>query len=155
MEKSFTHTTRRGAKALIVASFFLFFSGSHFSAAGETTKFCEDCMSDIETLLQTAIDHPDLQPYYHVQDLPERAPMTLVIGSVQGVEPRLNKFGQPVTVQVERSDAPSEMILETMNIGDTSASLELLYPAEGVRATFDFTKDAGVWNVTSSQVAEK
>lgn len=108
-----------------------------------------------KTLVQEVLDLPELQQYYHTDQLPERRPLRLVCTDTACKETPLEKFGEPVEVlsQIPDGNQPYLAITQIEHNG-TSAHIEFTYPPEGVAGTVVLKMKDEAWQVTESDVFE-
>ena len=110
---------------------------------------------DIRQLAQLAIDLPALEKYYH-PEVAGRKPLCVVQTQVVGDKPGLTKFGQPVRY-VTAEDAGGSACVEfsRIDVSGDSATVELVYKVEGIRATAQYRKSGDTWRLESHKLAEK
>ena len=106
-------------------------------------------------ILQAAIDAPQLDPYWHVAERAERAPLVLVRFPTLKGEPTLTKFGKPVEY-ASHAEAASRPHLEVQEIAirPDQATVVLGYPVEGVVARVFLVRETGAWVVAKAEVVE-
>lgn len=101
-----------------------------------------DAMTDptLTAMIQTLVDHPELDRYFHADTVVDRTPLVIVIEgrSTADVGP-IEKFGAPALVRdVAPADRPALHVSVTPDDGG-AAALDFAYPPEGIagRAAFD------------------
>ena len=118
-------------------------------------------------MVQLVLDAPQLAPYWHVDERPERAPLELEISadlvtfaaSHGRALPRLVKFDQPVILRntpPAPGDRPWEQRFRVrLEMAADVATVELHYPVEGLHGKAKLVKTSGVWRVEQLTVAEQ
>ena len=110
-------------------------------------------MDTQKIILQIVIDLPELEQYYHL-DVPGRKPLAILKNGVVSTD-GLNKFGEPV-VYIEKPDEGRAYLEFTKrDVGENTADVEFLYPAEGVRGTVNLRLANGKWEVVDKSIAER
>ena len=108
-------------------------------------------------LIQTILDIPELQQYYHVDVLPERSPLVLVLPAGAGPVTGLEKFGKPVVVAdapPTDPEAPFFHITEIARHGETTR-VAFTYAVEGVLGHALLMPEDGGWTTLETWVAER
>lgn len=109
--------------------------------------------SDRDQVAQLVLDLDDLQPYYHVKDVPGRRPLVIRRTEPVNDRPSLTKFGEPVRYEDEPGDAPFFEFVKIALDGDT-ADVEFRYPVEGLVGEAHLKKVGGTWKVESHTLTE-
>lgn len=106
-------------------------------------------------VLQAAIDAPQLEPYWHVAERPERSPLVLARTPMLEGEPKLVKFGKAVeyATRDKLGDKP-HIEVQSLSIKPDRATVVLAYTAEGIVARVDLVREVGAWVVAEAQVVE-
>ncbi len=110
----------------------------------------------LAALLQAAIDAKELEPYWHVAQAPERAPLVMRRSGPLMSEPKLHKFGQPVVyvAEAELGGRP-HMSLSSLIMSKDRAQVGLKYDVEGVVAEIHLVREGGAWVVAKARVVER
>ena len=113
--------------------------------------------ADRQLILQHVIDDKALQPYYHVDVLPERAPLVVVSNQfVQNI--RLQKFNQDVQfverAEIERSNRPY-IEISKLNRQDNGIVVVYSYPVEGIHGEVHLVKSSDGWTIKNSKLVER
>lgn len=138
-----------------IANFIILFSGLLLiaSCASATAADSRDHKIDI---LETIINMPELEQYYHVGEMPGRAPLIIVCDEVSE-NAKLRKFGMPVVIyskaQAQQLKLGPHLVIESMLVDAKSAKVAFNYMAEGVGAEVKLTYDQ-TWTVTQCRVWE-
>lgn len=114
--------------------------------------------ADIQQIAQLTLDLEGLQRYFHVDVAPDRKPLRVLRNEAVSQEPRLVKFGEPVTY-VSAPDAQKEKkpYFEFTKLearGDT-AQVEFSYPVEGIRGWASFRRVDGAWTLEGKSLTER
>ena len=146
-----TSRSRLGAAA--IASGFLLACSTNAQPGGDRRNASMNLNEkELSSMLQTVIDAPALQPYYHSEQQ-GRIPLTVVAQLPGKVD--LRKFGQPVLVTSEGE--PGKAVLEFTQIQQDAAgcTVEFRYTVEGIRGKFDLSRDAdGRWVIRKHELHE-
>lgn len=119
-------------------------------------------------IIQLVLDAKELEPYWHIAEHPERAPLEIEVmsdlatfaSSDGATDAKLTKFGQAVVVKNAPpgpSDRPWELRLGVrLDIrADDTAEVELRYPVEGLGGVAKLTKVAGRWQLVEVKIVER
>ncbi len=110
--------------------------------------------SDRDQVAQLVLDLEALQPYYHVDEAPDRRPLTILATGPLHDRPALSKFGEPVRYVEEPGDAPYFEFTK-LDVDGGSADVEFRYPVEGIAGQAHLSKDGGPWKVVSHSLTER
>lgn len=117
-------------------------------------------------ILQLVLDAKELEPYWHIAEHPERAPLEIEVmsdlatfaSSHGATDAKLTKFGQPVVVKNAPpgpGDRPSELRFGMrLDVRGDTAEVELRYPVEGLGGVAKLAKEAGRWQLVEVKVVE-
>ncbi len=131
-----------------------------------TIKFTDNLYDELSTIeikqiIKSAIDLPELQQYYHINDTSNRSPLVFKeFGAInQETLNGIKKFGKQVLVLSEK-ELQDNSIKEYIGIGDWSCvgnnlRLQLYYPCEGIILNYMFDKDNNEWKITNSKIIEE
>jgi len=116
----------------------------------------------VERIIQLVIDAPQLEPYYHAEEAPNRTPLYLVEGRSVHTGLHLQKFGRAVQVlsrdELSFQGRPYFDITQLIVQGD-AAEVHFAYPVEGVTGQAWLRRSPGAggtdWTLESMNVAEK
>lgn len=139
-----THDLSLATKATIVV------------AATQEENAMKQNPSDLKTLVQSTIDLPALQAYYHVEHDPNRKPLIMITNTVITQPLPLSKFGVPVEF-LSREATGDRPYLEITNLSqnESTAVIEFLYPVEGIHGTVHFKKTGNTWTVVTHKIVER
>jgi hypothetical protein len=93
---------------------------------------------DLEKIIQTALDHKELAPYYHATKHPERIPLKLLCLNTDCRLFELSKFDKPIEILDSLPHNNNVLIISSFTIKDKLVSFNVAYPIEGIRAEFSF-----------------
>jgi hypothetical protein len=111
---------------------------------------------DLQGLVQSTIDLPQLQAYYHVDQAPERKPLVVVRNDAVDRPLQLSKFGEPVEVlTADQAAGRPHLEITRLSVKGTEAEVEFRYPVEGVGGTVQFHKTDSGWQVASQRIVER
>ncbi len=105
---------------------------------------------EVNTIIQIAIDLPDLQQYFHIKKSPLTIKLPAELNSIDLL--RVRKFDNPV--RLTASSSADIEIYDWITTG-TGVSFNMAYPAEGVVVTYKFRKQNGDWQITQARLIEK
>ena len=106
-------------------------------------------------VLQAAIDAPQLEPYWHVTERPERSPLVLVRFPALEGEPKLSKFGEAVAYRAhDQLEGRPHLEVQSIAIRSDRATVVLGYPVEGIVAHVHLVREAGAWVVAKAEVVQ-
>jgi hypothetical protein len=108
--------------------------------------------ADRVVILQKTIELDRLQPFWH-PEVPTRLPLHVLKNEVVADAPALTLFGAPVVYVEDRSTRPFE--LTKLEITESSARVDFIYPREGVAGHAVFAKEASGWKVVDRRVVER
>ena len=125
--------------------------------AGEPMMNASSTLSESELrgLLQTTIDAPQLSGYYHVDTLPERIPLRLVVGPPVPLDLSLTKFGRPVTLVRDPPGTLPAMRITGIAAQSAEATVSFEYPPEGLTGTANLSRQNGDWRLESLTLVER
>ena len=112
----------------------------------------------ITQILQGALDIAEMKPHWHVEDLPGRTPLVVLVnrqlrqfGRPSQLE--LTMFGEPVQLRVPSllDDAP-HVEFTRISIGDEDATVEFEYAVEKIHGKVELVREGGRWIVKKSKV---
>lgn len=113
---------------------------------------------DLEVLTQLVLDLEAMNGYYHADKLPERIPLVVIQSQLVGPELKLSKFGQPVVFMDKPSaqkNKRAHMEFTYVDIQPVQATIQFVYPAEGIAGTVSFTKNGKDWRVEKYNIVER
>ncbi len=114
--------------------------------------------NDLQAICQLTLDMSSLDKYFHVDKLPERKPLLILINKHTITEPSLFKFGEKVRyISKKKIKGKSRPYLEfsKIEISENSAYVEFLYPPEGIAGKVNFVKDALGWHIKNHSIVER
>jgi hypothetical protein len=112
---------------------------------------------DLGPILQALVDSPPMDSYFHIDEVPERAPLRIAKTPAVEGEPPLEKFGAPVQYQ-DRSELASLPHLEIVSVERTEkgARVEFRYQVEGIVGVAEIgPKPEGGWRVLRAEFTEQ
>ena len=99
--------------------------------------------NNVAAIIQTLIDHPNLDRYFHADVRPERKPLVIVLeGAPASTLSSLRKFGQPVKAAAAGHSGP----VLAITIGKPQAGatrVDFTYDVEGISGHAVFAEEAG------------
>jgi len=113
---------------------------------------------DLETLTQLVLDLEAMNGYYHAGKLPERIPLVVIQSQLVDPELKLSKFGQPVVFMDKPSAQKNKrayMEFTHVDIQPAQATIQFVYPVEGIAGTVNFTKSGKDWRVEKCNIVER
>ena len=114
--------------------------------------------SYLNQVCQLTLDHASLQPYFHVDTLPERKPMRVLVNNSTDAKLELSKFGMPVML-LSADQALAEgvpyFVFTEISIDAERAQVTFEYPVEGIRGIVRFQRSGNDWKTESFQLVEK
>jgi hypothetical protein len=146
--RSFGFFDQRILKIILVFLGVLFLLHSPISAQS---------LEDIQAVLQTSIDFPALQTYFHEEEA-GRTP--LIIEKNEFVpEVQLEKFGQAVLFlsaeEIFITSQSAHIQINFLTINQATADVVFSYPIEGIRLSLSFIKEGETWEIQASQLTEQ
>lgn len=112
---------------------------------------------DLGPILQALVDSPPMDSYFHIDEVPERAPLRIAKTPAVEGEPPLEKFGAPVQYQ-ELSELASLPHLEILSVERTEkgARVQFRYAVEGINGVAEIgPKPEGGWRVLRAEFTEQ
>ncbi len=115
---------------------------------------------EIKNILKLALDFPDLQQYYHVDQLPSRCPIVIQeFGPINAKNIEgLSKFGEQVVVlnsiSINANSTVGFIGVSDWKHSSDKVNINLYYPAEGLIMEYKFEKLDGVWHIGEAQIHE-
>jgi len=113
---------------------------------------------DMQTLLQMTLDLKAMEQYYHIDKLPERAPLIVIRNHYINADLKLKKFGTEVVFKKKKdiSDRKQAYLeITKIDILENSAVLQYVYPVEGIAGTVNFKKIGQTWQVENVKIVER
>lgn len=107
--------------------------------------------SDINKIIDAVINSTALEPYYHVDELPERKPLRIQRNSLLAKDVILSKFGVPVVFV----DEHPHLAFTRIDIGKEKAKIDFRYIPEGIRGEVWLNHITCDWVVTKTSVIEE
>lgn len=146
----------------IIMSIFLFCLTATCGYSESTNRsrlFTDKTMrTNISIIAQLTLDLDALSNYYHVDVLPERSPLVVVINDTIKSDMKLTKFEKDV-VYMKKSDTikhnKAYFEFTKIDIGSRSAKVEFLYPVEGIAGMIIFKKSDNKWEVCEWKIVER
>jgi len=124
----------------------------------DNLQIAENTNDDIDQIIKQCIDLPNLQSYYHIDKDPNRSPLRIALIDSISRNIALKKFETEV-IFVEKTSLESEnspyLEFTKIDIKDSTAFVEMIYPAEGIRCSIELIKTEKVWSVENSKLVEK
>lgn len=118
--------------------------------------------SELGPILQALVDAPPMEMYFHVDELPERAPLRIAKTDAVRAEPPIEKFGAPVLYQdpAELADLPHLEIESIERITSPTqgqgARIHFRYRVEGIVGVADIGPDPeGGWRALRIELSEQ
>lgn len=110
----------------------------------------------LQYIIQRAIDLPTLQQYYHVKELPNRAPLVIYLNENQFFNLELQKFGRKVklTHNINELEGTPYLKFNSISITPTNAKVNFTYKVEGINVSVLMKKESNDWVVTNSKINE-
>lgn len=107
-------------------------------------------------ILQTTIDAPQLQTYYHEKELPDRKPLTIVLSHIPASDIHLRKFNLPVIITIAKKGILNQpcLVMHEIMIIKSSAKVRFSYPVEGIRGTITLQEMNLTWKITNINIVE-
>jgi hypothetical protein len=117
---------------------------------------------ELGPILQALVDAPPLEMYFHVDELPERAPLRIARTDAVQAEPPLEKFGAPVLYQdpAELANLPYLEIVSIERVTSPTqgegARIRFRYPVEGIvgEAIIGPIPEGG-WRLLRAEISER
>lgn len=97
-----------------------------------------DFKMNCEKLIQTALDHKELAPYYHATKHPERIPLKILCINTDCRSFKLSKFNKPIEILDSLPHDDNVIVISSFARKGSLTSFTLAYPIEGIRAEFSF-----------------
>lgn len=117
--------------------------------------------SEINEIFKLAIDLPELQQYFHIDQFPERVPLKILeFGDINENSLKgLIKFDKPIRL-ITKEEIETNQIQDYLGVGDWSPvngklRLQLYYPVEGITINYMFEKKNKLWKIVDSIIFEK
>lgn len=114
--------------------------------------------SDLQKLVQKAIDMKWLQGFYH-PEVSGRKPLVILKNDFFKNPPKVEKFGQPVLFlslsEIQKRKIPGYIEFTKLKIQKDSAHLEFRYSVEGVYGKVMFQKKENQWKITKQEGGER
>jgi hypothetical protein len=107
-------------------------------------------VDDRSTILQLAIDLPQMNGYWHIDVRPDRVPLKVAPHPDLPAPLGLVKFGEAVVVE---TDAP--LRFERIVVAGDSARVGYRYEPEGLIVDVRLESDDAGWHVVDAQIAER
>ena len=108
----------------------------------------------VSQVVQTVLDCPKFEVFLH-PEVEGRIPL-LVAGSVVPDGLRVVKYGKNIVKVVLREpETRAVIVFDELLVVGNDAKVRILYPAEGVSASFTLRNSSDAWSITSSQVIEQ
>lgn len=122
------------------------------STAAEASALGLDPMGPV---LQAAIDAPQLEPYWHLAERPDRSPLVLVRFPALEGNPKLFKFGKAVEYRAhDELEGRPHLEVQSIAIKPDRATVVLGYSVEGIVAHVHLVRETGAWVVAKADVVE-
>ena len=142
--------------------FILLLFGLTSVSYGQTSdETCKLLPKEFKDIFQMAIDHPQLQQYYHFdKDTSSRQIVFQFFGNAnQDKLKGLTKFGRQVLIMTEE-EIKQRQIKSYFVVGDcvcktNSVRLQLEYPTEGLLVSYMFKKTNDKWTIVNFKLAER
>lgn len=107
---------------------------------------------NLQEIIQKSIDLPKLQQYFHIDELPNRAPLIILQSELIPSNLELNKFGKKVEIDTESNEA--HLVFSKVDINQITGSIHFSYPVEGIRVEIQFIKNDHEWLIKESVIKE-
>lgn len=114
--------------------------------------------TDVQELCQLTLDMDALDAYFHIDERPERKPLTILRNKHVETEPALVKFGEKVTYasrdEIESQRKPY-FEFTNIHIEADAADIAFVYPPEGIAGDVHLVRDGADWRIESHRIAER
>ena len=108
-----------------------------------------------------AIDHPQLQQYYHIDnDTSNRQIVFQLFGNADHDKLKgVTKFGRQVLImteeEIKQRQIKSYFVVDDWVCGTNSLRLQLEYPKEGLLVSYMFKKTNDKWTIVNFNLTER
>tara|TARA_B100000795_G_C22539081_1_gene338118 strand:+ start:97 stop:537 length:441 start_codon:yes stop_codon:yes gene_type:complete len=118
-------------------------------------------VAEIRQVIKLAIDLPELQQYYHIEQGSSRTP--LIINEYGLINSQnmagIKKFGKEIVI-LNESEINEKRIKNYLHIGDwtygcNTLRLQLSYVIEGILVNYRFAQKDGKWIIENSLIIEE
>jgi len=109
-----------------------------------------------QSIVQLSLNAKDLNSYFHIDVFPDRVPL-IVVKNKYVVGLKLRKFKHDVVFMDRKTiKVGKKPYLELTNfkIEKNTASVDILYPPEGIYAQLKFVKFRYEWTLVDSKIVE-
>ena len=118
------------------------------------TTCSADSPSDAREILQLLLNAPQLTPYYHFDERPERSPLKVVnAAAIDLGNPTLTAAGRKVEISDVRDNKAFEITHFVMS--QDSAEVSFTFRVEGIAGKASFSRNQGSWRLETINVAER
>lgn len=130
--------------------------GTTDDTATEPASAEDTDVATVEAIFQVVLNLPELDGYWHVDEVPDRSPLLVLGNEVTPVELALTKFEEPVQIlsSEEIGDRP-HFVFRSFERSGNQASVSFAYEVEGVIGTVELELAEGLWIVTDRSIAEQ
>lgn len=114
----------------------------------------------LQSIIQQALNLPDLQQYFHIEEDPGRLPLVLEQTSIVRADRilGLKKFGQEVVIldrnEINKRKFKSYLLIDKWSEKNGLLNIQLHYKTEGIFVEIVFEKTGEEWTLTRHQITE-
>lgn len=118
-------------------------------------------LSEIKDIFQLALDLPELQLYMHTGADPDRNQLYIQEfglvnqDNMKGVAKNNRQVKVMREMDIKRIKTKNYMIVGDMTHVGNSLRLQIIYPVEGVKVTYQFRKANGQWSIFDYTLIEE
>ncbi len=118
-------------------------------------------LSELKDIFQLALDLPELQLYMHTGANPDRAQLYIQEfglvnqDNLKGVKKNNKQVKVMRELDIKRIRTKNYMIVGDMTHVGNSMRLQIIYPVEGVKVTYQFRKAKGEWSIFDYTLVEE
>lgn len=111
---------------------------------------------ELTSILQTSIDAPQLQAFYHENEVSDRKPLRIALNQSSANEIHLKKFNMPVIITTANKCAQDQacLIIREIKIDNISAKVSFAYPIEGVQGIMELQQKNSKWTLVNANIVE-
>lgn len=110
----------------------------------------------LTSILQTSIDTPQLQGFYHENKISNRKPLRVALNQPYANKIHLEKFNMPAIITTAKKCNPNQpcLIISKIKIDHLSATVSFSYPTEGIQGTVELQKKNSKWITVKTNIVE-
>lgn len=142
--------------------FIIFLFGPISVSYGQTSDQTGKLLTkEFKDIFQMAIDHPQLQQYYHIDnDTSNRQIVFQLFGNANHDKLKgVTKFGRQVLImteeEIKQRQIKSYFVVGDWVCGTNSLRLQLEYPKEGLLVSYMFKKTNDKWTIVNFNLTER